>query len=120
MERPARVTRVGSKYVFEYRHFVYLNWKSQKCMYFIFGWYLKMFANTTKYTYPLGTFLTGKRQSIAWHSLTSLIVKTECPSPTGRVSSGQTALKELAHSEAVDQTLASMNEWEASEAYHHP
>ena len=40
-------------FIFEYRRFVYLNRKSRQCLYlyFIFGLYLKVSANTTKSTF---------------------------------------------------------------------
>ena len=74
-------------------------------LYLIFVLDLKVFTNKTKYT---SIVFINKRQSIVSHSLTG---SRECE---------QAALRNLAYSEAAGQTLVSMNEWEASEAYHHP
>ena len=102
--------RVGFKYVFifEYRNLVYsyLNLKGLVVdIWSVFEKYLQIQLNTYK-NYQ-------QKESTAWHKL-ALESKTEGLSHL--IRSGQAALRKLVYSEA-GQTLASMNEWEASEAY---
>ena len=103
--------RVGFKYVFvfEYQHFVYLNRKSQKGVYLIFGLYLKSICNYNQIHINI-TILPKKGKTlpdINW--LRSHFMSMVCQLWAGRQQ------RKLAYSQA-GQTLASMNEWEASEA----
>ena len=82
-------------------------------MYLIFGLYLSVFANISKYTYLI---FTNKKHFLTYCDWLKGQDRMFFTSVVGSIA----ALRKLAYSEAAGQTLASLNEWEASEAYYHP
>ena len=102
------------EFVFEYRNFVYmyLNWKSQKGLYLIFGLYLQIQPNTH-------IKLPKKGKALLHIACLAQQSRIFCHR-SGRINSGQAALRKSAYSEVAGQTLAPMIEWEANEAYHCP